>query len=432
MRRFAGLAASVVLASLTWSGLVFADLSEGWTRSAIAEPDDRVGFVATARAIAEEHHRGNLAFILVEDGKEAGSFFLSRGEPVDRDSVFQVASLGKWLTAWGVMALVDEGRIDLDAPVATYLTRWQLPESAFDASGVTVRRLLSHTAGLGDGLGYDGFATREQRQSLEGSLTRALDAAPERSGVVALGSEPGSGWAYSGGGYTVLQLVIEEVSGEPFAQYMDRKVFAPLGMTRTTFDHDKAIELGLAQNFRSDGTREPFRWYTALAATSLFTTAGDLSRFIVAQGPQGEQVVLSQATVDAIATPHASQLGADIWGLGAMLYAPNDRGGFVLGHDGQNGPAINTAARLDPATGDGIVVLSTGNAGLATRLAGEWVFWKTGRVDMLDFTTGIPRALAWLGAGLAAIVLVAILIGLRLHRRARRKVPSSGQTIRAS
>ena len=98
--------------------------------------------------------------------------------------------------------------------------------------------------------------------------TYARDASPGKSGTVRLGSEPGSQWQYSGGGFTLLQLVIEEVSGEPFAQYMDRAVFDPLGMERTTFDHERALELGLAQNFRPDRTVEPFRWYTALAATS--------------------------------------------------------------------------------------------------------------------------------------------------------------------
>ena len=112
-------------------------------------------------------------------------------------------------------------------------------------------------------------------------------------------------------------------------------------------------------------------------------------------------------------------MGADIWGLGAMLYAPDNRGGFIIGHDGQNGPAINTAARIDPATGDGIVILSTGHGSLATELAGEWVFWKTGNVDNLDFAAGMEAALIGFGVGLAAILLLAILIGFRLRRRSR-------------
>ena len=118
------------------------------------------------------------------------------------------------MTAWGVMVLVENGEIDLDRPVSEYLTRWQLPDSDFDHSGVTVRRLLSHIAGLSDGLGYDGFDRPEDVQSTEDSLTRARDASPGNAGVVILGSEPGSEWNYSGGGYTILQLLIEEVSGQ--------------------------------------------------------------------------------------------------------------------------------------------------------------------------------------------------------------------------
>ena len=156
---------------------------------------------------------------------------------------------------------------------------------------------------------------------------------------------------------------------------------------------------------------------TALAATSLFTTADDLARFLAAQGLHGGQPVLSHDALDLIATSHASQLGADIWGLGAMLYAPTASGGFVIGHDGQNDPATNTAARIDPATGDGIVILSTGHGSLATELAGEWVFWKTGNVDNLDFAAGMEAALTWFGVGLGLILLTAILLGLRLRRR---------------
>jgi len=124
---------------------------------------------------------------VIEGGEVAERYFMSAGETVDGASVYQVASLGKWITAWGVMVLVEEGAIDLDTPVSEYLTRWQLPDSAFDPSGVTVRRLLSHTAGLTDGLGYDGFERADEVQSLEASLTRARDASPD-SAIVDRGS----------------------------------------------------------------------------------------------------------------------------------------------------------------------------------------------------------------------------------------------------
>ena len=248
-------------------------------------------------------------------------------------------------------------------------------------------------------------------------MTKAADASPGKDGRTILGSEPGSGWNYSGGGYTLLQLVIEEVSGTTFPDRMQSRVFAPLEMDRTTFDHAEAIELGLAQNFRTDGSTEPFRWYTALAATSLFTTTEDLARFISSQAPGASNPVLSAKTMALMRQPHASELGADIWGLGVMLYAPNNAGGFIIGHDGSNEPAINTAARFDPATGDGIVILSTGNPMLATEIAGEWVFWKTSNVDSLTFASRLPAALTIFGIGAALILVIVIAVAVWMRRK---------------
>jgi len=346
MIRALSLTIGTLIAVLVWNVSVFLTISEGWLKSPIVKSDSSREFAVAVEETVAAQHTGNFGMILIEDGEVAERYFMSTGTPVDGSSVYQVASLGKWITAWGGMVLVEEGAIDLDTPISEYLTRWQLPESAFDPSGVTVRHLLSHTAGLTDGLGYDGFERSDEVQTLEASLTRALDSSPGNSGVVELGAEPGSEWNYSGGGYTILQLVIEEVSGQSFAEFMSQRVFVPLGMERSTFNHEEAIAFGLAQNFDLNGDTEPFRWYTALAATSLFTSADDLARFITA---------LSEQSLALIRTTHASQMGADIWGLGAMLYAPNNNGGYIIGHDGNNGPAINTVARMDPATGDGIV-----------------------------------------------------------------------------
>ena len=410
-----------------WNISVFFATSEGWLQSPIVRSDSSKEFAAAVEEAASTEHTGNFGMILIERGEIAERYFMSAGASVDGSTVFQVASLGKWVTAWGVMVLIEEGALDLDKPVSEYLTRWQLPSSEFDSSGVTVRRLLSHTAGLDDGLGYDGFDRPEDIQSLEDSLTRALDASPGNSGVVELGAEPGSEWNYSGGGYTILQLLIEEVSGQSFPEFMSERVFAPLGMSRTTFSHQKALSLGLAQNFDLEGNTEPFRWYTALAATSLFTSADDLAIFVKAQTKSGDQSVLSDEALALMRTPHASQMGADIWGLGPMLYASNNQGGHIVGHDGNNGPAINTVARFDAATGNGIVILSTGSDMIATKLAGEWVFWKTGNVDSLMFLMSFNTMLVWMGVGSAAIVLLGIAVGLRSRKLSRNSRSTEGK-----
>ena len=108
---------------------------------------------------------------------------------------------------------------------------------------------------------------------------------------------------------------------------------------------------------------------------------------------------------------------ADIWGLGTILYAENGSSGYVIGHDGNNSPAINTAARINPATGNGIVVLQTGSPLLATRLAGEWVFWETGNLDLLTVLTETGRMFRVIAIGWAVILAGAIAwLWLRRHR----------------
>jgi hypothetical protein len=100
-----------------------------------------------------------------------------------------------------------------------------------------------------------------------------------------------------------------------------------------------------------------------------------------------------------------------------MLFAPNNRGGFIIGHDGNNEPAINTAARLDPDTGDGIIVLETGNNLLATQIASEWVFWRTGSIDFLMFMFELGDMLTILAAGSVVIILAGLIAGWRRWSR---------------
>lgn len=428
MKRFLkSFLAGLLAAALTGAVILFGAV-EGWGRARLAPAGDAGQFAASAAARLDKDSMGNAAFILVDGGIPVSEHFVSRGAPVDRDTQFQVSSLSKWATAWGVMALVEQGKIDLDAPVSRYLTRWRLPAGAFDNDKVTVRRLLSHTAGLTDGLGYAGFAPGVPVQSLEASLTKAADASPGANGSVRVGMEPGS-FEYSGGGYTLLQLIVEEVSGQAFNDFMKQTVFVPLGMSRSTYVLAEPAA-NVAEFYDTDGSRATHFRFTSLAATSLYTSAGDMTRFIAAHAPgrNGEPAgrgVLSAETLRAMRRPHASEMGADIWGLGVMLYAPNNAGDFIIGHDGDNEPAINTAVRLDPATGDGVVLLETGNELLATRLAGEWVFWNSGEVDFLTLTMELKKTLTWAAIGAGVAFLAIFLLVWRPARR-RKSVAVAG------
>lgn len=414
MRRMILVGLAVVAALVAWTVVFGAGTLEGWWRRPLAPRGDTAAFAAAADQMIARESRGNAAFALIEDGRVVHERFTSIGAPVDRDTLFQVASLSKWITALGVMTLVERGQVDLDAPVDSYLKRWRLPESDFDNRQVTVRRLLSHTAGLTDDLGYGGFAPGQPVQSLPESLTRAADASPGRDGRVRVGAQPGAAWRYSGGGYALLQLMIEDVTGEPFDSYMRRAVMTPLGMTRSTF---VTPEAGVAEFYDTDGKPAVHYRFAAPSAAGLYTSVADLSRLIAAhQGPAAGRGALKPATLAQMRAPHARQYGADIWGLGVILYAPNNAGSFIVGHDGNNEPAINTAARFDPASGDGVVVLETGAELLATRLAGEWVFWRTGHVDPFTLLSEGRRSLTALAVGWAVILVLGVTIGWRLRR----------------
>ncbi len=414
MKRILGSFAIGVVAAAIAIAIVFAGTLEGWWRAPLAPRGDVAKFAANAIMKLESGSPGNAAFVLVHNGKSTNERFVSKGNKVDQDTQFQVASLSKAITAWGVMSLVDQGKLDLDAPVSTYLKRWKLPPSSFDNSKVTVRRLLSHTAGLTDGLGYGGFRPDQAVQRLEDSLTKASDASPGADGRVRVGRAPGE-FDYSGGGYALLQLLVEEVSGKPFNAYMTQAVFKPLGMTRSTYVLGEDA-VNVAESYNADGSKGILYRFSALAAASLFTTAEDMTRFIAAhtQGPNGETAgrgVLRPATLIAMRKPIARQYGADIWGMGTILYAPNNHGDYIIGHDGNNDPAINTTVRLDPATGDGIVVLETGNKLLATQLGGDWVFWTTGKVDFLTVIMEMKKTLQLVAiSGVLAFVAGFVLV----------------------
>lgn len=181
------------------------------------------------------------------------------------------------------------------------------------------------------------------------------------------------GWRYSGGGYTLLQLLIEEVSGESFADYMQRTVLNPLGMTRSTYRAGAEGSQDIATFYDSFGSVAPHYRYTSAAAASLYATANDMARFAQAHvtGVNGEppgRGVLSPKTLETMRRAQAVFGGTAHWGMGPSLYATSKKGGFIFGHDGGNMPAINHTVRIEAQSGDAIIALSTGDSGIARKL----------------------------------------------------------------
>lgn len=423
MKRILKYSVITILMPIFWIAFTYYGFVNGWFHTPITTQNTTQAFIEAVETEIEKEFVGNYAMAVFENGKLVDELFYSKGAPVNKHTLFQVASLSKFISAMGVMKLVEQGKLDLDTPVNSYLSRWKLPPSEFDNNKVTVRKLLSHTAGLTDGLGYAGFEIGTPIQSLEASLTQASDADEGASGIVKVGVDPGTKFNYSGGGYTLLQLLIEEISGQSFDAFMKDVLFTPLGMTSSTYEWEESLNGVLCDFYNSDGTSAKHYIYTSKAATSLYTTLSDLELFFqfytqVEKGKSLQKGILTSETLTAMRHPHASVLGEDIWGLGTMLYTGTDTNNFIIGHDGKSTPPINTAFRLHPENGNGIIILETGHPILATQLASEWVFWKTGKLDTLLFTIEQDQLIRNSMVGSILIVLGSISIGF--YRRKSR------------
>lgn len=223
--------------------------------------------------------------------------------------------------------------------------------------------------------------------------------------MIRVDRQPGAEWEYSGGGYLLLQLLVEETSGMAFADYMRQMIFEPLGLTRSTYAYLGEQE-NVAPSVSENGEAAPVYKYAAASATGLATTAHDLELFVRSQLPQsGAKQRLPHERLEQMRAPEASVAGLPIWGLGTMLYAETASGDFIFGHAGQNEPAINADVRLNPDTGDGVIVLVTGNQSLATRLGFQWTFWQAGRPDFIGIGSEIQRVLPWFAAGVLIILI---------------------------
>lgn len=354
--------------------------------AALPHAADASDFIAHLEVLApralERTDATGLGIALIRRGEAvwSGAFGAAdpaTGERVTATTLFNVGSIAKTLTAWGVMKLVEEGELELDAPVAELLPRWPLaggegarpgePEVG-EASGITVRRLLAHTAGLSMG------ATPETPPDATPDLAELLADSLRRV------ARPGAEWRYSGGGYGLLELLIEARTGRAFAEYMNEEILEPLGMRRSFFGWRPELP-ALAATPMDGGAPTAYRDYPVLAAAGLWTTLDDLARFGAAwlgtaATPRGGGV-LRPATVDSMTAPapETEQRWGIRYGLGTNLWPTTD-GRFAAGHAGQN---TGWAAALWtlPGTGDGIVLLTNASDGAdAYRWPlCDWVGW---------------------------------------------------------
>lgn len=295
---------------------------------------------------------------------------------INKDTVYQVASISKSVTAVGIMKLVESGLIHLDDPIEKYITRWQIPESIYDKNEVTIRRVLSHTAGLSRGGGYPGYESFDMLPSLEESLSGIGGG----SQPVKLIYEPETRFFYSGGGYSLLQLLIEEVTGKDFATYMEEEVLIPLKMEDSSFLWEEGKRGLTAKPYNEDLRILPNYLFIERAAAGFYTTIEDMSSFVIAGVTRYKHNhILKQETIQEMYKPVLT-----VEGLEGFIYENTALGHFVntdnsnlplVAHDGSN-RGWKSNISLVPNTGDGIVILTNGDNGtyLINEVLNSWYY----------------------------------------------------------
>ncbi|MGB7759893.1 MAG: serine hydrolase [Bryobacteraceae bacterium] len=290
----------------------------------------------------------------VEWARGYGQRDLESGTPVTAETLFQAASLSKGVAATVAMRLVEQGKLSLDEDVNAKLRSWKVPDNEFaQTEKVTLRRLLSHNAGLT----VHGFPGYPQGAAVP-ELLQLLDGKPPANTMaVRVTKAPGSGFSYSGGGYAVVQLLLEDVTGRRFEDLARELVLDPLGMKLSAYEQPLGEGRGrnAASGYRGDGKAIAGRWHTypEKTAAGLWTTPSELARWVMEIQKPGK--VLKAETVKTMLTKSPGD-----YGLGIGLGETDGRASFC--HGGANeGYRCQYFAYRD--SGEGAIVMTNGDNG---------------------------------------------------------------------
>ena len=309
-----------------------------------------------------ERNITGLSLAIIDDGKivkAQGYGFIDKSNqvPVTPETLFQAGSISKPVAAIGALRLVEQGKLSLDAGVNDSLRTWKVPENEFTKEKkVTLRGILSHSAGLTIH-GFRGYAVDDDRPTLVQILNGAK---PANSSPIRVNIVPGSQMRYSGGGYVVMQQLVMDVTGEPFAKFMQDTVLKPLGMTDSSYEQPLPPDWAArtASGYYISGRPVEGRWhvYPEQAPAGLWTTAADLARFAIGiqQGLAGtSNPVISQSTIRQMLTNQKDNAG-----LGLFLQGQGKK--LVFMHNGRN-EGFDADMVAMASTGKGAVVMINAN-----------------------------------------------------------------------
>lgn len=322
------------------------------------------------------------------------------GPPVSDSTLFQAGSISKAVTAVGAMRLVSRGTLALDRDINQQLVSWKLRDtSVAEGEKVTVRQLLSHSAGL-NVHGFPGYALTERMPT---AIQVLNGEAPTNTAAIRIERKPGARWQYSGGGYTILQVLMSDVSARPFDALMQDEVLTPAGMTASTFAQPLPATHAprAATGTYPDGKEVVGGWhsYPEMAAAGLWTTPSDLARFAIAvqhafrREPNG---ILPADVADEMLSYQRN----DFMGLGLFLKGNNVKLEFSHGGRDEGFDASLSATALS-RQGVVIMINANDNSGAVERIrtlvANLWQ-WPSVRPAPLP-----PRAVAIPSDALTAV-----------------------------
>ncbi len=305
-------------------------------------------------------YQGELAWVGGFGVVEAGSDKL-----VTTDTIFQAASISKPFTAMVALHLVEVGLLDLDADANDFLRSWKIPKSKYTQPGadgkplkITLRGLLSHTAGMGIH-GYPGYSVGSELPTL---LQVLNGQPPATSKPVRVALTPGTTFKYSGGGYLVVQQMIEDVTDRPLAALAKEFIFDKLGMTSSSFESrlPEAYLPRAATAHRKTGDPVPGKWhiYPEQGAASLWTTPTDLACLVieVLKSIKNESnLVLCEEMTRLMMTPQIS--------LGGVGFNVIIKDGLTrFGHPGWN-EGFHCIMLGCPEVGQGLIWMTNGENG---------------------------------------------------------------------
>jgi CubicO group peptidase (beta-lactamase class C family) len=328
---------------------------------------DRQGFDGfTLEQLMEKMRVPGVSVAVIKDfeihwAKGYGTSDVTTGAPVTPDTIFQAASISKPTAAMGVMRLVQDGKMSLDTEINTFLKSWKLPASEHTRDRpVTLRALLSHTSGLGDGFGFPGYPPNAPLPSVVQILNGEK---PSNTGKVLLDRPPFTAYKYSGGGVTIVQLAVTDTTGRAFHELMKSLVLDPIGMRHSAFEQPLSAERDstAARAHSGRGAAMDAKWhvYPELQAAGLWTTPSDLARLAIElqRTLQGQSTrVLSLASAREMITP----VGVGDFAVGFGLRKLGE--GWYFGHGGSNwGFQCDLVAHV--RKGYGVAIMTNADSG---------------------------------------------------------------------